>query len=110
MFRVFIGGNVLSNFRGQLLPGKIANLTFDDQHQFLTQFFIGFPPAIKSIWNTQIMKNLCNVLIRLIQQQPRVFRMDGQDKLRVIMELPGATERVRAAQDVLVSLGAPRPS
>jgi transcription-repair coupling factor (superfamily II helicase) len=49
-------------------------------------------------------------LIKLIQQQPRVFKMDGQDKLRVIMELPGSSERIRAAQDLLVSLGAPRPS
>jgi transcription-repair coupling factor (superfamily II helicase) len=49
-------------------------------------------------------------LIKLIQQQPRVFKMDGQDKLRVIMELPGSTERIRTAQDVLVSLGAPRPN
>jgi transcription-repair coupling factor (superfamily II helicase) len=48
-------------------------------------------------------------LIKLIQQQPRVFKMDGQDKLRVILELPGSTERIRTAQDVLVALGAPRP-
>ncbi|MGA7438356.1 MAG: transcription-repair coupling factor, partial [Luteibacter sp.] len=49
-------------------------------------------------------------LIRLIQQQPRVFKMDGQDKLRVIMELPGSAERIRTAQDFLVSLGARRPT
>ncbi|UPG84566.1 transcription-repair coupling factor [Luteibacter aegosomatis] len=49
-------------------------------------------------------------LIKLIQQQPRVFKMDGQDKLRVIMELPGSAERIRAAQETLVSLGARRPS
>ncbi|HEY4091185.1 MAG TPA: transcription-repair coupling factor [Luteibacter sp.] len=49
-------------------------------------------------------------LIRLIQQQPRVFKMDGQDKLRVIMELPGSAERIRTAQDLLVSLGARRPT
>jgi len=48
-------------------------------------------------------------LIRLIQQQPRIFKMDGQDKLRVILELPGSVERIRTAQDLLVSLGAPRP-
>jgi transcription-repair coupling factor (superfamily II helicase) len=48
-------------------------------------------------------------LIRLIQQQPRVYKMDGQDKLRVLMELPGSSERVRTAQDLLVALGAPRP-
>jgi transcription-repair coupling factor (superfamily II helicase) len=48
-------------------------------------------------------------LIRLIQTQPRIFKMDGQDKLRVIMELPGSAERIRTAQEVLVSLGARRP-
>jgi transcription-repair coupling factor (superfamily II helicase) len=48
-------------------------------------------------------------LIRLIQTQPRIFKMDGQDKLRVIMELPGSAERIRTAQETLVSLGARRP-
>jgi transcription-repair coupling factor (superfamily II helicase) len=49
-------------------------------------------------------------LIRLIQTQPRIFKMDGQDKLRVIMDLPGSAERIRTAQETLVSLGARRPS
>jgi len=49
-------------------------------------------------------------LIRLIQTQPRIFKMDGQDKLRVIMELPGSAERIRTAQETLVSLGARRPT
>ena len=48
-------------------------------------------------------------LIKLIQTQPRIFKMDGQDKLRVIMELPGTAERIRTAQETLVSLGARRP-
>ncbi|MFC4764583.1 transcription-repair coupling factor [Dyella koreensis] len=48
-------------------------------------------------------------IIRLIQSQPRVYKLDGQDKLRVILELPGASERIRAAQEVLVALGARRP-
>jgi len=48
-------------------------------------------------------------IIRLIQSQPRTYKLDGQDKLKVNLELPGATERLRAAQDVLVSLGARRP-
>ncbi|MBB3228674.1 transcription-repair coupling factor (superfamily II helicase) [Luteibacter sp. Sphag1AF] len=51
-----------------------------------------------------------SALIRLLQTQPRIFKMDGQDKLRVLMELPGAAERIRTAQDLLVSLGARRPS
>ncbi|WP_266170093.1 transcription-repair coupling factor [Dyella subtropica] len=49
-------------------------------------------------------------IIRLIQSQPRVYKLDGQDKLRVILELPGASERIRTAQEVLVSLGARRPN
>ncbi|RAO77595.1 transcription-repair coupling factor [Dyella jiangningensis] len=48
-------------------------------------------------------------IIRLIQSQPRVYKLDGQDKLKVILDLPGASERIRAAQEVLVQLGARRP-
>ncbi len=48
-------------------------------------------------------------IIRLIQQLPRVYKLDGQDKLKVILDLPGATERIRSAQEVLVLLGARRP-
>jgi transcription-repair coupling factor (superfamily II helicase) len=43
-------------------------------------------------------------ILRLIQQQPRTYKLDGQDKLRVTMELPGATERLRAANDLLDAL------
>jgi transcription-repair coupling factor (superfamily II helicase) len=49
-------------------------------------------------------------IIRLIQGQPRVYKLDGQDKLKITLDLPGATERIRAAQDVLVQLGARRPA
>ncbi|MFC5437786.1 transcription-repair coupling factor [Rhodanobacter umsongensis] len=48
-------------------------------------------------------------IIRLIQQLPRVYKLDGQDKLKVILDLPGATERIRSAQEILVLLGARRP-
>ncbi len=48
-------------------------------------------------------------IIKLIQQQPRVYKLDGQDKLRITLDLPGATERIRSAQEVLVMLGARRP-
>ncbi|EIL90526.1 transcription-repair coupling factor [Rhodanobacter fulvus Jip2] len=48
-------------------------------------------------------------IINLIQRQPRIYKLDGQDKLKIIMDLPGATERARAAQDLLVTLGARRP-
>jgi transcription-repair coupling factor (superfamily II helicase) len=47
-------------------------------------------------------------IIRLIQRQPRVYKLDGQDKLKVILELPGASERIRSAQELLVTLGARR--
>jgi transcription-repair coupling factor (superfamily II helicase) len=43
-------------------------------------------------------------IIRLIQQQPRIYRLDGQDKLRVAMELPEATDRLRAAGELLETL------
>jgi transcription-repair coupling factor (superfamily II helicase) len=49
-------------------------------------------------------------IIRLIQGQPRVYKLDGQDKLRITLDLAGAAERIRAAQEVLVQLGARRPA
>jgi transcription-repair coupling factor (superfamily II helicase) len=49
-------------------------------------------------------------IIRLVQSLPRVYKLDGQDKLKITLDLPGATERIRAAQDVLVHLGARRPT
>lgn len=45
-------------------------------------------------------------IIRLIQNAPRVYKLDGQDKLKINLELPGASERIRAAQDLLGRLGA----
>jgi transcription-repair coupling factor (superfamily II helicase) len=48
-------------------------------------------------------------IIKLVQRLPRVYKLEGQDKLRVTLELPGASERIRSAQDVLVALGARRP-
>ena len=45
-------------------------------------------------------------VIRLIQSQPRVFALDGQDKLKFKMPLEGAAERLRATGDLLVMLGA----
>ncbi len=43
-------------------------------------------------------------IIRMIQGQPRIFQMDGPDRLRLKMELPGATERLAAARSLLESL------
>jgi transcription-repair coupling factor (superfamily II helicase) len=39
-----------------------------------------------------------------------VYKLDGQDKLKVILDLPGASERIRSAQELLVTLGARRPA
>ncbi|MFC4820219.1 transcription-repair coupling factor [Dokdonella ginsengisoli] len=47
-------------------------------------------------------------VIRLIQSQPRVYALDGQDKLKFKMPLEGAAERLRAAGDLLAALGARR--
>ncbi|MBN8922859.1 MAG: transcription-repair coupling factor [Rhodanobacter sp. 68-29] len=49
-------------------------------------------------------------IIKLIQSLPRVYKLDGQDKLRITLDLPGASERIRSAQEVLVLLGARRPA
>ncbi|HET6546772.1 MAG TPA: transcription-repair coupling factor [Rhodanobacteraceae bacterium] len=43
-------------------------------------------------------------VMRLIQAQPRVYALDGQDKLKLKLELPGAADRIRAAQDLLATL------
>ena len=49
------------------------------------------------------------LIIKLIQRLPRVYKLDGQDKLKITLDLPGASERLRSAQEVLVLLGARRP-
>ncbi len=43
-------------------------------------------------------------IIRLIQSQPKVYSMDGPDKLRLRMELPDATSRLRTARGLLTLL------
>ena len=43
-------------------------------------------------------------VIRLIQSQPRVYSMDGPDKLRVRMELPDAASRLRTAKGLFLLL------
>jgi len=44
-------------------------------------------------------------VIKLIQAQPKVYALDGQDKLKIRLELPGAAERIGSARDLLQSLG-----
>jgi transcription-repair coupling factor (superfamily II helicase) len=48
-------------------------------------------------------------IIKLIQNLPRVYKLDGQDKLKITLDLPGAKERIRSAQELLILLGAQRP-
>jgi transcription-repair coupling factor (superfamily II helicase) len=44
-------------------------------------------------------------VIKLIQTQPRLFAMEGPDKLRLRLELPDAGSRLRTARDLVVALG-----
>ncbi len=43
-------------------------------------------------------------VIRLIQGQPKHYRMDGPDKLRISLDLPEAADRVKAARGLFVAL------
>ena len=43
-------------------------------------------------------------VIRLIQGQPKHYRMDGPDKLRVKLDLPDAASRIAAARGLLAAL------
>jgi transcription-repair coupling factor (superfamily II helicase) len=43
-------------------------------------------------------------VIRMIQSQPKIFAMDGPDKIKVKLELPDAASRVRAARGLLTTL------
>src|SRR3546814_11209896 len=43
-------------------------------------------------------------VIRLIQGQPRHYRMDGPDKLHITLDLPDAAPRFHAARGLLTAL------
>ncbi len=43
-------------------------------------------------------------VIRLIQGQPKHYRMDGPDKLRITLDLPEPADRVRTARGLLATL------
>ena len=43
-------------------------------------------------------------VIRLIQGQPKHYRMDGPDKLRITLELPDAEARLKVARGLLIAL------
>ncbi len=44
-------------------------------------------------------------VIRLIQSQPKTYALDGQDKLRLKLPMPGTAERIRVATELLAALG-----
>jgi len=44
-------------------------------------------------------------IIRLIQSQPKMYAMDGPEKMRIRAELPDATSRLRTARGLLALLG-----
>jgi transcription-repair coupling factor (superfamily II helicase) len=43
-------------------------------------------------------------IIRLIQTRPRIYRLDGQDKLRITLESPAPADRLRTAGELLDTL------
>jgi len=43
-------------------------------------------------------------VIQLIQKQPRLYAMDGPDKLRIKVPLPDAPDRFNAAKALLATL------
>src|SRR5690606_16614236 len=43
-------------------------------------------------------------VIRLIQGQPKHYRMDGPDKLRITLDLPDADTRLKTARGLLIAL------
>src|SRR5579863_1783802 len=43
-------------------------------------------------------------VIRLIQQQPKTYKLDGQDRLRFSMELEDREQRIGAVESLLAQL------
>jgi transcription-repair coupling factor (superfamily II helicase) len=43
-------------------------------------------------------------VLRMIQRQPKVYGLDGPDKLKVRLDLPGASERIATARELLAAL------
>jgi transcription-repair coupling factor (superfamily II helicase) len=50
------------------------------------------------------------LVIKLIQDLPRMYKLDGKDKLRITLDLPEPADRVRSAREVLRLLGAKVPA
>ena len=43
-------------------------------------------------------------VIRMIQTLPKVYALDGQDKLKIKLQLEGASERIRVAREIIIAL------
>ena len=43
-------------------------------------------------------------VIRMIQTLPKVYALDGQDKLKIKIQLEGASERIRVAREIIMAL------
>ena len=43
-------------------------------------------------------------IIRMIQTLPKVYALDGQDKLRIKLQLEGISERIRVAGEIIAAL------
>ncbi|OJY97680.1 MAG: transcription-repair coupling factor [Lysobacterales bacterium 63-13] len=43
-------------------------------------------------------------VIRMIQTLPKVYALDGQDKLKIKLQLEGTSERMRVAREIIVAL------
>jgi len=43
-------------------------------------------------------------VIRMIQSQPKIYAMEGGDKIRIKLELPDAASRIRTAKALLTTL------
>ncbi|TXI78010.1 MAG: transcription-repair coupling factor [Dokdonella sp.] len=46
-------------------------------------------------------------VIRMIQTLPKVYALDGQDKLRIKLQLEGVAERIRVAGEIITALSRP---
>jgi transcription-repair coupling factor (superfamily II helicase) len=46
-------------------------------------------------------------VIKLVQSLPKVYALDGQDKLRIRLAIAGAPERIKTASDILTALAKP---
>jgi transcription-repair coupling factor (superfamily II helicase) len=46
-------------------------------------------------------------VIKMVQELPKVYALDGQDKLKIRLALPGAQERIRTASEIIAALSKP---